>query len=169
MTSFPPPAETVSARIRTLYNYWDTKRAGRMMPHRSEIEPGDLKDLLPYLIVGELVRSPIDVRYRLVGTAVVEAYGHDFMGRHLRTMPVTTGLDRWLVHYRRLADEKRPLYGRYRGEIGPDLIRFVDYGVFPLSHNGVTVGQFIELEDWSQIRGISPANVESALWHFEAY
>ena len=33
--------------------------------------------------------------------------------------------------------QMRPAYGRYRGDLGPDMVRYVDHGVFPLSNDGV--------------------------------
>ncbi len=155
--------------MRLLYDYWEAKRAGRLAPGRAEIDPGEIKELLPYLLIGEFLSSPFDVRYRLVGTAVIEAYGHEFMGRNLRAMPVTTGLERWLAHYRNVMHQRHPLYGRYRGEIGPNFLRFVDYGVMPLSNDGIHVQNFVELEDWAEVRGISPGSYAQSTWSFEPY
>jgi len=165
--SRPPPAGITSARVRRLYDYWESRRAGREALSRADLDPADIKPILPYILLGEFLSSPFDVRYRLVGTAVVEAYGNDFMGRNLRSLNVTTGLDQWLAHYARLASEKQPLYGRYRGVIGADLIRFVEYGVFPVSSRGDIVDQFIELEDWSETWGISFASMANSVWSFE--
>jgi hypothetical protein len=169
LTRHPPPPEIGSRRVRQLYEYWEAKRGGRLAPRRADIDPGEIRGLLPYLLIGEFLSSPFDVRYRLVGTAVVEAYGHEFMGRNLRDMPVTTGLERWLAHYNTVMKQRHPFYGRYRGEISPDFLRFVDYGVMPLSSDGAQVGQFIELEDWSEIRGISPGSYSQSTWTFEPY
>ncbi len=167
MTSFPPPSEIESPRVRRLHLYWESRRLEGAMPRRADIDPGDIRELLPYVMITEILRSPFDVRYRLVGTAIVEAYGYDFTGRNLRSMPVLTGLERWLRHYRRAAEAGRPLYGRYHGKIAPDLTRVVDHGIFPLSKGGAGAAQFIELEDWSNVRGISPSSLAHSVWSYE--
>jgi hypothetical protein len=167
VTSLEIPAAIVSPRVRLIHAYWESKRAGRWAPRRADIDPGEMKSLLPYVLIGEVLRSPFDVRYRLAGTAVVDAYGHDFTGRKLSAMPVTTGLEKWLAHYKRLVDEKRPQFGRYRGMIGSDFLRLVDSATLPLSMGGSDVEQFLALEDWSEIRGINPASVAHSTWNFE--
>ena len=58
-----------------------------------DIEPGDIKRLLPYISISDVIAEPFDLRYRLGGTAVVETSGYDFTGRFLHEMPVTTGME----------------------------------------------------------------------------
>src|SRR5205823_4725717 len=60
----------------------------------------------------------------------------------------------------------RPFFGRYRGELGPDRIRYVDHGAFPLSDDGRQVSRIIEIEDWSEIRGASLIQLELPIWQF---
>lgn len=132
----------------------------------SDIDPGDIKRLPPYIGISDVLREPFDLRFRLVGTGVVEAAGYDFTGRFFHEMSVTTGKELWRAHYARVVDETRPFYGRYRGDLGPDLMRYVDHGAFPLSIDGIIVDRIVEIEDWSEIRGASLATLELPIWHF---
>jgi len=102
-----------------LYAHWEDTRAGRRAPGRRDIDPGTLKPALPYLAIAELLGPPFDLRYRLVGTAVAEAAGADYMGKRFREIAVTTGFEAWLGHYERVIAEARPFYARYRGDFGP--------------------------------------------------
>ncbi|MGA7323095.1 MAG: PAS domain-containing protein [Rhodomicrobium sp.] len=61
-----------------LYGYWLTKRRSRRLPARSELDPADIPELLPYLII--VGKESNQFRYRLVGTAVVQAVGYDATG-----------------------------------------------------------------------------------------
>jgi hypothetical protein len=167
MVSVSPPAEIASPFVREMFAYWQRRRAGRLAPHPRDIEPGDIKRLLPHLSISDVIAEPFDLRYRLVGTAVTENSGYDFTGRFLHDMPVTTGMNTWRAYYIRVVSEKRPLYGRYRGNLGPDLIRYVDHGAFPLSSDGATVDRIIEIEDWSDLRGVSLAKLDLPIWQFE--
>jgi hypothetical protein len=63
--------------------------------------------------------------------------------------------------------QMRPAYGRYRGDLGPDMVRYVDHGVFPLSNDGVAVQRLIEIEDWSAVREATPGRIDLPVWRFE--
>jgi hypothetical protein len=34
-------------RVRAIYRYWDSKRNGRLMPRRADLDPVDIPKLLP--------------------------------------------------------------------------------------------------------------------------
>lgn len=70
-----------SARIRRAYAYWDAKRAGRAMPARSDINPTEIPDLLPYIVLTDVLNEPPYLRYRLVGTRQVQMRGIDPTGK----------------------------------------------------------------------------------------
>jgi hypothetical protein len=68
-----------------LYRHWLAKRGSRSMPARSDLNPGDICPLLPYLTIVDKVDGQF--RWRLVGTAAVQEFGHDptggFVGSYL--------------------------------------------------------------------------------------
>jgi len=57
-------------KLIQLYRYWDSKRAGRRMPSRSDIDPLEIPKLLPHLILLEVHRDPYRFRYRLAGSHI---------------------------------------------------------------------------------------------------
>lgn len=59
----------------SLYNYWLAKRGQRAMPAHCDLSAADIPVLLPYLLI--LGKTKDQYRYRLVGSAVVKAVGHD--------------------------------------------------------------------------------------------
>jgi hypothetical protein len=61
-----------------LYRYWLAKRGGRAMPARSDLDPGEICALLPYLTILERVGGQF--RYRLHGSAVAREIGRDLTG-----------------------------------------------------------------------------------------
>lgn len=65
--------------LRRAYDYWLEKAAERGIPDRRDLDPGEIKDILPYLSILEIVGSGVDRhhRYRLVGTRVAEALGYN--------------------------------------------------------------------------------------------
>jgi len=90
-------------------DYWDSKRAGRRMPARRDIEPTEILDLLPYVVLIDVERAPLDFRYRLVGTAVAARFGHDRTGERFSALPQQSeGSEVWKTAVR-ILEEKRPI------------------------------------------------------------
>jgi hypothetical protein len=155
-----PPSQIRSPAVRSLFAYWDRIRAGRIAPSWSEIEPGEIKSLLPYLIVAEILDSPFDIRYRLIGMAVVEAFGFDFMGKTLSSLERDSGAPSWFPVYRQFLARRGPCFGQYKIPLGVSQFDLVDAAAFPLSDDGNTINRFIELVDWPFLSGFGPA-----AWH----
>ncbi|HXQ41333.1 MAG TPA: PAS domain-containing protein [Candidatus Udaeobacter sp.] len=162
-----PPLQIVSEGLRQLFAYWNRLRAGRIAPAWSEIDPAAIKALLPHIIVTEFLDDPFDVRFRLIGTMIVEAYGEDFMGRNLRSLEPTGGVDLWLGLYASVVRERLPVCGRY--SLSSDYVQtqYVDAGIFPLSADGVKVDKAIELEDWSLAATLAPSVLMHPAWRFD--
>ncbi len=76
-------SEISSPNIHRLYDYWTAKRGLHHVPYRRDIDPADLKPLLPELTISEFETDPFRVRYRLVGTRVAEISGLDYTGLYL--------------------------------------------------------------------------------------
>jgi len=102
----------VSDLIERGLDYWDSKRAGRRMPARRDIEPTEILDLLPYVVLIDVERDPLDFRYRLVGTAVAARIGHDRTGeRFSALLQQSEGSEVWKTAVR-ILEEKRPIVSR---------------------------------------------------------
>lgn len=63
-----------------LYEYWNAKRGGRAAPERSEIEPGDIRAILPDTFILD-VDAPGPVTWRLAGTRVAAIHCRDLKDR----------------------------------------------------------------------------------------
>ena len=69
--------------LGTALAYWIEKRGDRRMPSRRDIDPIEIpRKTLPNLQIIDVINGGARFRYRLVGTATVEAYGEDFTGRY---------------------------------------------------------------------------------------
>ncbi|MEX0838308.1 MAG: PAS domain-containing protein [Parvibaculum sp.] len=70
---------------QALFDYWNAMRAGRPAPRRNEIEPGDMRAILPYVFI--LERKDRDTyRFRLAGTGLCSVYGMEFRGHNMLSM-----------------------------------------------------------------------------------
>lgn len=66
--------------LRQALAYWNSKRRGRRMPARRDLDPIEIPRLLPRIILTDVLRDPLDFRYRLIGTEVVAVARRDFTG-----------------------------------------------------------------------------------------
>lgn len=137
-----------SQRIRKLSEYWLAKAKGGV-PSRSEIDPVDVRELLPNLMMIDMLGDPPRFRYRLVGTRVVQYTGFDFTGRCLDEM-VFQGRDFIERCYRRMLSEKRPIFGHYAWLVRSRHFGQCEFGLFPLASGG-EVNRAISIEDYERM------------------
>lgn len=143
-----------SWRVSELAEYWERMRGNRLMPSRADIDPVEIKRLLPNLVISRIERDPFRVKYTLVGTYIAESGGLDFTGYYLDEVDFKgeVGTD-WTELYQEMLRERRPIYGICQYRTGSGFIREYIAAMFPLSSDGNTVDQCLAIEDW-------PANVK---------
>lgn len=91
-----------------LFDYWDGKRAGRVFPARSDIDPLDLPALLPNLFLVDVLSGEPLFRYRLTGSNVDEIHGQSLAGkspRDIRTPEVARQVEQ---QYRAVIETGQP-------------------------------------------------------------
>ena len=73
--------EAPIAHHAALFGYWAARRGARPMPDKAEIDPGDIKPVLPH--IGLIEKHPGGYRWRLMGTAIAADMGRDLTGQVL--------------------------------------------------------------------------------------
>lgn len=68
-------------RVLRAYAYWRKAHTPAGLPGRPQIDPLQLRDLLPFVWLVDVQREPLRLRYRLIGTAVVDVLGRDMTGQ----------------------------------------------------------------------------------------
>lgn len=156
------PAELRSARILQLKQYWESVKRDRAMPSRADIDPAEIKDLLPHLELVDIVQEPFTVHYRLVGTTLVHNVGFDYTGANIdELMFGTEDETAWARLFRRLWRDKVPLYGLSTHPCGPNDVVTHEFAMFPLSDDGVSVNKSVNIEDY-----LDPPEISAAPgWH----
>ena len=129
-------------RIRSLYDYWASRRCGRAMPGRADLDPIDIPSLLPNVFMVDVPPSG-PMTYRVFGTALVALFGRELTGRPLGEGVLPQAVAEVLSRYGRIVAERRPFYHRSRlFEQGNDFTE-VERVILPLSTDGVQVDQLI--------------------------
>lgn len=68
---------------RQVFDYWRAKCAGRSMASRADVKPAEIKRLLPYISLIDLVGEGSRFRVRLAGTQLREFFGREITGAYL--------------------------------------------------------------------------------------
>ncbi|MFD2261739.1 PAS domain-containing protein [Lacibacterium aquatile] len=147
--------DVCSPRIRRFYSYWESRRNGRLMPTRGDINPADIADLLPYIVLTEVLNEAPYLIYRLVGTKQVAMRGRDptgmpvisnHLGHHIAFAP-----DEIILNYRFAIEKRQPIYDYYP-LTGPDTgdtsfeagpVKEIGTLLLPLSADGERVNMVI--------------------------
>jgi PAS domain len=143
-------ADLNSSRLSALEAYWLEKRGTRRMTARSDIDPTEIRDLLPHLIMTRIQHEPFRVRYSLVGTVVARNAGSDFTNLHLDEIGFLAEPDTdWPGIYRRIVTDGRPIAGTCHLFLQDRIARPYHVAVFPLSDDDTVVNGTIAIEDMS--------------------
>ncbi len=145
-----------SPRLLHFAGYWEKKRAGRSVPIRQDIDPLELKELLPHLIVVE-IEAPFRVLYRLAGTLIVEMNGIELTGRYLDDLSDVEAsyVEQLMAAYRLAWENQQPVFGAYDWPTKSNEKYLVEFGIFPVTKAGMA-GQCIALEDWEAADSSEP-------------
>ncbi len=146
----------VSARIRGGFDYWMSKRAGRRMPSRGDITPAEIVELLPYIILIDVTRDPLDFRYRLIGTVIDTHMNQPLTGRWISSIPHQRAPSRiWTACERVLVE--RTAHSSDIPYIGPmkDFVVSEDI-LMPLSDDGETVDMIFVVVDYLREADLPP-------------
>lgn len=125
------------------------------MPRRADIDPCELKPVLPNMALVDIKHDPFRVLYRLVGTTIVRFAKFDATGLH-RDEFVTANDEDFLAIFAAAIDTRRPLFGHDLLHLGTGSKRPFEFAVFPLSSDGTTVDKCIDMDDYESLGAIDP-------------
>lgn len=109
-----------SHELERLYDYWNARRHGGVLPGREDIDPTELRGLLRHIVLAEVVNGGERIRYRLVGTGMVERWGSDFTGRHVDEIMQGSYRDFMMKLFRDVIEHRCPVFSksRFRWDVG---------------------------------------------------
>ena len=129
--------------VQAMYDYWMAKRASRTMPARADIEPVEIKKLLPMMVLVDVTADARRFVYRLVGTQEVAERGNDPTGKSVAEAFFGGSLDETLSCYEYVTRRQAPFcyrdpYAAPDGQIQNDDIIYL-----PLSDDGASVNMIL--------------------------
>ena len=130
---------TCSPLVQEAWAYWNLKRGDRRMPSRKDIDPVEIPRLLSSTALVDVLRDPLDFRFRLLGTAIDNISARNMRGVRFSELPYLMDGNKGWADYTYVVSTGLPLTTD-RPYIGKSkmVVRLTD-SLFPLSEDGETV------------------------------
>jgi hypothetical protein len=145
--------DSATPRLRLAFEYWAAKCGGRPMPSRADLEPAEIKSLLPYVILMDVLRNarpdwPLDFRYRLIGTVTDAMMNARYTWKCMSELPHQQPDSRIWQNLAHVTTTGQPHISRVP-YVGPhkDFMSVVDL-VMPLSADGASVNMLFCIVDF---------------------
>lgn len=137
-----------SEKNRQAYEYYLSKKAGRTMPSRNDLEPVEMVAFLPHIILLDVSHEPLDFRYRLVGTFFYDYWAAEYTGLLMSEIPHQKSPSKIWENLERTVHEKRP-FSSDIPYVGPkhDVLKAEDV-IMPLSSNDQSVNMIFVCVDY---------------------
>lgn len=146
-----PSAETVCSKIfgtdelirpelKSLFRFWKQKAGDRKAPARADFDVPELLPWLPHLMLSDLLNDSTDIRFRVIGTWVVEQFGRDDSGKTASGINYAGRSRAILAEYNLVASSMTPhtVRGAFFNHTGAEDFRIAERLVLPLSNDGDT-------------------------------
>lgn len=120
-----PAASVVDPALRETLSYWERLRGPLPMPARAQIVPKDIRGVLRYIHIYDVVEGGADFRARLVGTSVYPGLDTDQTGRLVSQHPdpgIRLRFGALLRHVYRTAAPARSVSRRITGDLMRDML-----------------------------------------------
>ncbi|HVM86462.1 MAG TPA: PAS domain-containing protein [Candidatus Binatia bacterium] len=139
------------------YKYWDSKRRGRAMPARADIDPLEMKEWLAGTALIDVIRDPAapgtyELRYRLVGSRPTLLRGMDVTGMRVDIAYYGANRDAAMENYRLVIEEKKLVYDWDHTPSADGFAREGETLLLPLSSDGETVDMVLVYQEVDTLR-----------------
>ncbi|HEX7777090.1 MAG TPA: PAS domain-containing protein [Parvibaculum sp.] len=104
-----PDNSKLEPKLAQLLAYWQSKRKPGLIPARGDIDPIDIPRLMADVALVDILRDPLDYRYRLVGTRLVEMMGSERTGLRMREVFPPQAVAATVTLMERLLARREPL------------------------------------------------------------
>jgi hypothetical protein len=147
-----PLAEVASSCIVKFDAYWRSKMHAERLPARSDIDPADIKSVLPNIILLNVTYDPFRISVRLRGTRIDE-FRPKGQWKYLHE---ATTFDRgrkedYLREMEFVAAHRRPVYARDWMTTRFGAVCDLFAGIWPLSSDGQRIDMLVVIEDFDSL------------------
>lgn len=150
-----PISDVLTPAIQGFQDYWNERCGDAFAPSWRDIHLDELDSkTIPYIVVADVKRDPLDFIIRFWGTEHVIRKGFDKTGKSIQEKPNFRGKVVW-NEYLWVVENKQPLASK-------GIVNLNDFGEmvpfeqslvrFPLTDDGINVHQIISVAVWAGSR-----------------
>jgi hypothetical protein len=136
MSAIITEQELTSELIIEGFRYWQSKRNGNAIPARSEFDPLlEIPGLVRFMMLKDVQWEPLDFRYRLVGTGLLNHLSADWTGKFMSEVEYQRPPSTIWDYHRQVAESGQPLFIK-PNYVGPhkDYL-FIESVMLPLAND----------------------------------
>jgi hypothetical protein len=145
--------------FKRLIAYWQGKHRDGKLPARRDIEPADLKPILAQMLLIDVLREPLDFRYRLAGTLSYDIFGYDLTGKRVRDIEPAEWAEAVWQSMETIVRTRQPQFVRLDFETQEGNRRSYRVVRLPLADDGETVDCIVLMSDF----GLDPREFRAHL------
>ncbi len=144
------PFASLQPRFAWMRDYLESLAPPGKLPSRRQLDPLDLRALLPFIVLVDVHRSGTEreFRYRLMGSRHVEAIGHNFTGVTVQDASAPDYVERVLGNMNFVVDTAKAFYDRFPMPFRDREFMDSERVYFPLADDGVTVDVIMVLNGY---------------------
>ncbi|WP_120495732.1 PAS domain-containing protein [Kiloniella sp. EL199] len=129
--------------LKKLYEYWQSKSPQNKLPARHDIDPAEMADFLPHLVLLDVQTAPLDFRYRLVGTHIAAYLENDLTNQWMSALHHQKPPSTIWNNCKEAVETALPVYP-HTPYVGPkkEIVEVEDL-ILPLARDGVKVDMLL--------------------------
>jgi len=119
--------------IKQVGLYWRGKIKAGLLPKRADIDPLEIRPLLPHVILWDVERDPLRFRGRLVGSHIIEMSGRDATNHYIDFIDDRGAIE---AEYRAAVESGLPRYKERRAHWPNHDYKYYARLLLPLAQDG---------------------------------
>lgn len=136
-----------SPKLRRVRDYWLEIKGDAAIPRQADFVLTDLADVIPHLIIIDVIHDPVRLKFRLLGTFVTDVVGRNSTGQWLDETLFPDNLEEIIWAYRHCAQTGLPLATEGPVDIAEKAWTGSEVLMLPLTDNGSSVTQLASCYD----------------------
>lgn len=136
-----------SEKLRRFHQIWTDLKGAGDLPLRAEVSPERLGFMLGHVSIIEVLREPLNFRYKLIGTKIEDAGRHGDQGKTVDQIEPACYRDMVSAACRTVVDTAQPLVHQVTYLHHQNRVKF-ERVILPFTVSGGVVEVLLEGSDW---------------------
>ena len=127
-------------QVKELLEYWLKIHPKDKLPCRADFDPIDVPRILPHIVMTDIERDPVRIRFRLVGTIITTAFNRELTGLYFDEAFENYAEAEGYTQRTELAMDAVPKHFFGKGKLKYDLdFTSIEWVLLPFAENGKDV------------------------------